>query len=49
MINCTNCGSENTTDYLYGDTKEYAFTICHDCDEEFEDEEFEDELQASDD
>lgn len=35
---CPNCQSNNTTQYLYGDTTEYAFTICHDCDEEFEEE-----------
>lgn len=43
---CPNCQSNNTTQYLYGDTTEYAFTICHDCDEEFEEESM---LQGEDD
>lgn len=38
MSKCPNRQSENNTDYLHGDTMEYAFTICHDCDEEYEDE-----------
>lgn len=39
---CPNCGSDYTVDYLHEDTREYAFTICNDCDEEFGDESKED-------